>query len=462
MPCHPFDYEINPLVFSTREFTRIFDEEKRLQRWLDFEAALAAAQAELGVIPTDAAREINRKARIDQLDINALKEGYKKSRNSLIPLINALKDTCSQMAGQYVHFGATTQDVIDTCQVLELRECLSLIYRDMRGIETICIDLARKKIDTPIMARTHGQQALPSTFGMKVAVWAMETRRHIERLKEIASRLNVGQFGGAAGTLASLGDMARPVAEATLKRLGLALSHIPWHNSRDRIAEAANLCAIYCSTLEKIANEIYQLQKTEIGELEEPTPPGHAPASSAMPHKSNPVLCQRVQAIAGHIRHLSQVVMEAMVHEHERDPRKLWSEWLAMPQVCIYTGAVSHYMITVLSGLRIKEERMLKNLGLQGDLAVSEALVMALADTMGRMDAMAKVRTIVRAAQDTGASLKHMILTDPEIGPLVSGKDLSFLDHPELYTGCAIDMVEDCLNEIQSLRAKDPEPLWKP
>ena len=462
MPCHPFDFEINPLVFSTTEFTRIFDEKRRLQRWLDFEAALATAQAELRMIPADAAREIKSKAKIEHLDIEALKDGYKKSRNSLIPLIDALKDACSPETGQYVHFGATTQDVIDTCQILELRESLSLMYRDMKRIETICVDLASKNMDAPIIARTHGQQALPTTLGMKTAIWAAETRRHIERFKEVAKRLNVGQFGGAAGTLASLGDKARVVAEATLKHLGLILPSIPWHNSRDTIAEVAGLCAICCSTLEKIANEIYQLQKSEIRELEEPPPPGNAPASSAMPHKSNPVLCQRVQAIGGHVRHLSQVVMEAMVHEHERDPRRLWSEWLAMPQVCIYTGAALHYMITVLSGLRINKERMLKNLGLQGDLAVSEALVMTLSSIMGRMDAMAKVRNLVKMVQDTGASLKDFILADPDVGPLIAGKDLSFLDHPEIYTGCAANMVKDCLEEIRSMRAKDPESLWKP
>jgi adenylosuccinate lyase len=458
MPSHPIDFQINAGVFSTPELARIFDEKARYQRWLDFEAALAKVQAEVGVIPREAAEEIGRKAKLEHLDLEKVHNGYLHSRNSIIPLINGLRQACEANYGEYVHYGVTTQDVLDTAESLELRATLTVIYTDLRALELVCLDLAKRHRSTPMVARTHGQQALPTTFGLKVVVWVNELRRHIERIKSIYERVSAGQLGGAVGTLAALGPQALEIARRTLKLLGLDYASVAWHSSRDNIGELASIFSLLMTTLEKMANEVFQLQKTEIGELREPAP-DKAMASSTMPHKQNPVICERVVVLSRHVRYLAGTIVESMAHEHERDARCLWTEWLAMPQLCIYTGAGLRYVLDVMSSLEVRADRMLKNLYLQKSFITSEWLLFRLSSAIGRTRSSEKLHELSKKAAESGTSLKEAVADDPEIGSILSPEELAYLDHPERYIGHALQIVDQAVEDIERKRALDPEKL---
>lgn len=458
MPSHPFDFDIQADIFSTPEMTAIFAEWQRFSRWLEFEAALAATQAELGIIPAEAAAEIVAKASLHHLDLDAMRDGYQQSRNSLIPLINALRGACADGHGEFVHYGATTQDVLDTSQIMELRDTFRIIYRDLKAIEESLGRLARAHIATPMIGRTHGQQALPITFGLKCGVWLAEIRRHIERLKNLMPRLLVGQLSGAVGTMAALGEQGREVARQTLGKLGLDYTPISWHTSRDNIAEAASLMAIISASQEKIANEIIELGKNEIGELLEPAPAGAA-SSSTMPHKRNPVICQRIVVMSRQVRALSSTIIEAMIHEHERDGRAIWSEWLAMPQIAIYTGTILNYIKGVISDLEVRPENMARNLGLHGDMVLSEWLLFKLGSAIGKMKAQEVMQDLTGRARAEARSLKECVLADQEIAALLDQDDLAFLDHPEKYLGLAENLINDLLRDISAQQANDPEEL---
>ncbi len=458
MSVHPIDFQINQDVFSTPESKRIFDERAVIQRWLDFEAALAVVQGEEGLIPREAAKEIREKAKVDGLDLEMIRAGYEKSRNSLIPVLKALRAACSKDAGQYVHYGPTTQDVLDTAQIVGIRKALSIIYRDLREIEGRCLELAASHRSTPMVGRSHGQQALPITFGLKVAVWLKENRFNINRIKYLWSSMRYGQFGGAVGTLASLGGRGEVIAEKTLNMLGLDYDPLAWHTRRDAITELASMLSISTATLAKIANEIYQLQKTEIGELAEPPPKGQ-PASSTMPHKQNPVICQRVVAIFRHVSSLAPVVLQGMCQEHERDPRCLWSEWLAIPQICIYSATAANYMKAVLSGLKVSREHMIRNLRSQGDLIAAEWLLFKLANKIGKMNALDKLHALISTARATNKRLKDIILADEETGMFFEEKDLEILDQPERYTGNAQRIVDKVILDVEDARKLDPGSL---
>ena len=249
---------------------------------------------------------------------------------------------------------------------------------EIESLEKLLIDMARSHRETPMIGRTHGQQALPITFGLKIAIWVAEIRRHIERLISLGPRLFTIQLSGAVGTMAALGPQARSVAALSAEKLGLSSGVPNWHTSRDTVAEAATTYGLLCSTFEKIASEIVQLSKTEIGELAE-SAPEKAQSSSTMPHKSNPVISQRIAVLSRHSRALVNVVIDSMIHEHERDARALWSEWLATPQITIYTGTALQFLISVIENIEIRPERMLENLYRQKDLVVSEWLLFRLA-----------------------------------------------------------------------------------
>jgi len=457
MPSHPFDFEIQSDLFSTPELTAIFAEERRFNRWLQFEAALANAQAKLGIIPAAAAAEITSKSDLALLDSARIHQGYQRSRNSLIPLLQELRRTCADGHGDYVHYGATTQDVIDTSQILELRDTFRIIYRDIRRLEEVVMDLAKRHRTTPMIGRSHGQQALPITFGLKCAVWLNEIRRHIERIKHLLPRLLVGQLSGAVGSYAALGHNGREVAKLTMAGLGLQATPLSWHNSRDNLAEAASLMAIIAATFEKMANEVFELGKTEIGEILEPPPPGKS--SSTMPHKRNPVICQRVAVLSRQVRALSGTVVEAMIHEHERDGRALWSEWLAIPQISVYTGTALNYILTVFSGLEVAPERMLTNLYRHGDLVLSEWLQFRLESSIGKSRAQDKMTGLIAQTTRDGITLSEGVRKDLELSAIMSPEDFAFMAHPERYNGLSETLVDDLLIDLTRQRDQEPNEL---
>ncbi len=457
MVSHPFDFEIQTDLYSTSELTDIFSEQRRFNRWLEIEAALAQTQARLGIIPADAAHEISSRAHLDEIDHDLLREEYTRSRNSLIPLIKTLRRACGSVHGEFVHFGATTQDILDTSQVMELRDVFRILYRELRELETTLIGITREHLSTPMIGRTHGQHALPITFGLKTASWLGELRRHIERIKNMYPRIMTGQLSGAVGTMAALGPQGSEVSRQTLAELGLMSHPIGWHTSRDNIAEASSLMAMIASTSERIAGEIFALAKSEVGELQEPPPPGES--SSTMPHKRNPVLCQRISVMARHVRALNATVVDSMVQEHERDTRALWSEWLAIPQISVYTGTALHYINQVMAGLEIDTDRMAVNLELHSEMVMTEWLQFRLAESMGKTRAQAKVRSLLVKGAATGSSLKQCLLDDEETAELLNDEDLDRLGQPETYTGLSEEMVTLQLQEIEQMRQQDQMEL---
>ncbi len=458
MPAHPIDFQLQAGFYSTPELLDIFDEKTRVGRWLRIEATLAEVQGELGIIPQKAADEIVRKSKLENLDLSAVAKEYEQSRNSLMPVIKILKQVCDDGYCEFVHFGITTQDVLDTAQILEQKDALAVIYRDLRKLESLLIDLTRRHRDTPMIGRTHGQQALPMTFGLKLVIWVAEIRRHIERLISLGPRLFTIQLSGAVGTMAALGPQARKVATLTAEKLGLSSSMPNWHTSRDTIAEAASTYGLICSTLEKIASEIVQLSKTEIGELAE-VAPDKAQSSSTMPHKKNPVISQRIAVLSRHSRALVSVVTESMIHEHERDARALWSEWLAMPQIAIYSGTALHFLISVLQNMEIRPDRMLENLYRQKELVVSEWLLFKLAGKMGKTRAQEKVQALIKLVEGGNRIFKDILLEDPEIGPFIAKENLEYLEKPERYCGLAAETVDDTLSEVAAKQKQDPETI---
>jgi adenylosuccinate lyase len=258
--------------------------------------------------------------------------------------------------------------------------------------------------------------------------------------------------------MAALGPQAMEVARGTLNLLGLEYSKVAWHSARDNIGELASVFSLLVTTLAKVANEIFQLQKTEIGELIEPAPAG-AVASSTMPHKKNPVICQRVVALSRHVRSLTGTIMESVAHEHERDGRSLWAEWLAVPQLCIYTGTALQYMLDVTSGLEVRVDRMLTNLHLQKSLITSEWLLFRLSGAIGKMKSLEKLHELSNKAMDSGISFKEAVVNDPEIGSLLARDEMAFLDQPERYLGHAVQIVEQAIEDIERERELDPEKL---
>jgi adenylosuccinate lyase len=375
-----------------------------------------------------------------------------------MPVVKALRNACDDNHGEFVHFGATTQDVLDTGQIIELREVLRILFRDLQALQESLGKLIEEHRRTPMIGRSHGQQALPITFGLKCAVWLAEIARHKERVIALAPRLFIGQLSGAVGSMAALGDQGRQVARRTLERLELNYAPVSWHTSRDNIAEAANLMAMICSSLEKIANEVVELGKNEIGELREPAPAG-AVSSSTMPHKRNPVLSQRVAVLARQVRALAPTVTEAMVHEHERDGRAIWSEWLAIPQISIYTGTALNYIKEVVSGLEVVPEKMIDNLRLHGDMVLSEWLLFKLGASVGKMQAQELMQGLTTEARSASRSLKECALADNATAALLNEDDLDFLDHPEKYLGLAESMIDDLLQDLKERQANYPDQL---
>lgn len=462
MPSHPIDFTIQSLIYSTEESAQLFDEKKRFARWLDFEAALASSQAELGIIPHEAADIICSKAHLEALDILRITQEYTVNRNSLVPVLKALRDACGKH-GDYVHFGATTQDAIDTGQIMELRDSLTIIYRDCRDIEASLLSLATQHRKTPMIGRTHSQHAMPITFGLKISIWLAELRRHIERLKSLAERVLCGQLGGAVGTMAALGPHGFMLSKLTMAKLGLISSLGPWHTSRDNIAETCAVFSMLTATAAKIANEIFQLGKNEILELREPAAPGKSAGSSTMPHKRNPVLCERTAVLATHVRALSQITQEAMIHENERDPRALWSEWLAVPQICIYTATALNYIKQITDHLEVFPERMLKNIHLYKDSILSEWLLFKISSILNdKAAALNLVQSLAAEAQLSGTPLKNLVVNNTIIGAQFSPSDLLFFEAPEHYIGLAPEIVDATLCDIQSKRDNDPLTIGCP
>src|SRR5271165_462788 len=357
--------------------------ENRWQAWLDVEVALARAQAELGIIPADAAEAIARSARLEKLDRARIDEGFARTGHTIVPLVWELSRVVGERHGGWVHWGATTQNITQTGDLLVLRQAHGIFLRLIGDALSAMADLAERGADMPIAGRTHGQHALPATFGYKPAVWIDEMLRHVERLQQAAPRLFVAMLGGGAGTFASLGAQGPAVQAGMGKHLGMLPMRVPSRTLGDHLAENICLFGLLAATSGKATREIYTLMKTEFGEVEEPVPPGTV-GSSTMPQKRNPKLCQDIIAASAEIRSCVPLALEAMQTEHEADRTTSLVMEAAEARACIATGDMLTRLVEVLKGLRLDPARMRKNLDLGGGLIMAEAVMLDLGAAIGR------------------------------------------------------------------------------
>ena len=447
MPSHISESRIHGGAYSSPEFAAIFSDTNQVQKWLDVETALAATQAQMGIIPHEAAREIARVASVELLDLDALGRESMETGHILVPTIRALEALCADGWGEYVHYGVTTQDILDTGLILQVRDAWGLVVQRLRGIRGHLLTLALRYKHTPMVARTHGQQALPTTFGYKVAVWVDEIDRHLERFDEAYARVMVGNLTGAVGTLAALGPQGLEVQRRTLEGLGLAAPLSSWHSARDRILEAAWLLVQASATLGRVANEIYHLQRTEIDEVREGRRAGQV-GSSTMPHKQNPSTVDLISALSRLVRAQMLALTDAAFQLHERDGTTWRIEWAALPELFIYAGALLARMEGVLlAGLDVRETRMRSNLDLLGGLILSERIMLALAPRFGKQTAHQLVHEIALMAQAEGRSFREALLSDQRLHGCFTRQALDELLDPTAYTGLAVEMVDLVANK---------------
>jgi 3-carboxy-cis,cis-muconate cycloisomerase len=403
---------------------------------LDVEAALARAQARLGLIPAAAAAEITARARLERFDLDAIRRGTELAGYPIVPLVRALSQACDGDAGRYVHWGATTQDIVDSALVLQIRDALALLEGDLDTILRRLGELSQQYRDTPMAGRSHLQHALPITFGFKCAVWLSALQRHRRRLAALRGELLVVQFGGAVGTLASLGEGGIAVLAALAEELDLATPPIAWHVARDGLAEAVCFLGLLTGSLGKIATDIALLMQTEVGEVAEPHREGRG-GSSTMPQKRNPIASELVLAAAKNVRQLVPVMLDAMLQDHERATGPWHAEWLALPQAFALTAGALHHMRDLLEGLSVDPARMRRNLDATRGMITAEAVMMALAPALGREEAHHLVAAACHQALATGSHLLEVLRAEPRVTAHLSRAQLEALLDPERYTGLA-------------------------
>jgi 3-carboxy-cis,cis-muconate cycloisomerase len=452
-----FAYEgrLNDPLTSTAAMLAVFAPKATVQRMLDVEAALAQALAKAGVIPLDAVAPIEAACQADRIDAAALTEAAARAGNLAIPLVKQLTARVGEQsteAAKYVHWGATSQDIIDSGMVLQLRDALGLIEA---GVDTLCAALAHqaaKYRDTPMVGRTWLQQALPITLGLKFAQWLDALERHRERLVQLRVRALALQFGGAAGTLASLGDAAQPVAEALAEALSLPLPSVPWHTQRDRIAEAATVLGLLTGTLGKIARDVSLQMQTEIGELSEPSSSGKG-GSSTMPHKRNPVGCAAALTAAARVPALVATMLGAMVQEHERALGGWQAEWETLPEIARLCAGALQNITEIAAGLDVDAARLAKNLDLTHGLILGEAVMLALGGSLGRLRAHELVEHAARVAVDSGRPLRQVLADMPDVTCVLDERQLDSLFDPANYSGQARQFVDAVLERYRGARA---------
>lgn len=432
-------------LFATDEMQKVFSDENLVQKWLDTEVALAVSEAKLGIIPQKAADEIKKKGKAELLDIPSIGEFYKSSI-TIVPLLKAFKVVLEDNAGEYVHWGATSQDIVDTGLMLQIKEAHAIILDKVRKSELAARKLAEKYRDTVMAGRTHVQHALPITMGFKAAVWAAEFGRHVERLKECEERLFIGQFSGAVGTLASLEKRGLEVQALMMKELGLNQPVIAWHSARDHIAEFINLLALIASTVAKISHEVLTLQRTETAELEEPFFMGKV-GSSTMPHKRNPQVCENVIALTRSVRSIAPLAVESMNCEHERDWSCEIAEWEFVPRACMLLDTALLKNLDIMENMIVYPQHMERNLHILKGLMLSESVMMQLGEKLGRMSAHEIVYETCMAAFEKDQNMLDSLMNNPKVNKFFSKAEIENMLDPKKYTGLAGEFVDRVLQK---------------
>ena len=416
--------------------------ENRWQAWLDVEAALARAQEELGIIPEGAATAIGHAAHLELLDRAHIDEGFARTGHTIVPLVWELSRVTGEPYGGWVHWGATTQNITQTGDLLVLRQAHGIFLRLIGEALSALADLAERGAEMPIAGRTHGQHALPATFGYKPAVWIDEMIRHVERFRQAAPRIFVAMLGGGAGTFASLGAQGPAVQAALAKHLGMQPMRVPSRTLGDHLAENICLMGLVAATSAKIAREIYTLMKTEFSEVEEPVPPGTV-GSSTMPQKRNPKLCQDIIAAAAEIRACVPLGFEAMQGEHEADRTTSLVMEAAEARAAIALGDALARLVEVLQGLRLDPARMRRNLDLGGGLIMAEAVMLNLGAKIGRQHAHDVVYDAAQAAFVEGRAFAELLAADPRVTAHLDRDAIAGLLDPTAYTGLCAEMARD-------------------
>ncbi|MCF5032297.1 3-carboxy-cis,cis-muconate cycloisomerase [Pseudomonas syringae] len=435
--------------FMQPEMREIFSDEGRVQGMLDFEAALARAQARVGLIPPEVVADIELSCDARLFDFDALAIAIGSAGNSAIPLVKALGKQIaarSAEAERYVHMGATSQDVMDSGLILQLRRAIVLLEHDLTRLADAMAEQAKHHAGTPLAGRTWLQQATPVTLGMKIAGWLGAVTRHRQRLNEIKPRLLCLQFGGASGSLAALGDQAFSVAEALAGELQLALPEQPWHTQRDRLVEFASLLGLIAGSLGKLGRDVSLLMQTEVGEVFEPSAPGKG-GSSTMPHKRNPVGAAVMISTATRAPGLVATMLAAMPQEHERSLGLWHAEWETLPELCCLVSGSLQQALQVIPGLQVDAERMAVNLQSTKGLVLAEAVSIALAQRIGRDAAHHLVEQCCRRAVEQGAHLRQVLGETPQVSEQFSSDELDRLLDPAHYLGQARHWVERAVAE---------------
>jgi 3-carboxy-cis,cis-muconate cycloisomerase len=452
MSVNPADSLLLGGLFGSDEMRAIFGERGFVQKMLDVEAALARTEARLGIIPDAAAQAITAAAQVERLSLKELGESTRTVGAPVVALVKALGHAAGGDADRYVHWGATTQDIMDTAVVLQMRDGLALVERRLRALIAALADHARQRRATVMAGRSFLQHALPITFGYKCAVWLAPFLDHLTRLEQLRARVLVVQFGGAVGTLASLGTKGREVTLGLAQELGLAAPDSPWHVNRERPAEVACFLGLVAGSLAKIATDTALLMQSEVGEAAEPYEAGRG-GSSTMPQKRNPVASAYIIAAARGVHALAPQMLAAMAQDHERATGTWQSEWLALPQIFTLADGALVHGVALARGLTIDAERMRRTLESQQGLIMAEAVMMALAERIGRSAAHHAVQHACARALDERRPLVDVLAQDAAVTAAFDRAALARLTDPGRYLGEALAVVDRVLARVAATSA---------
>jgi 3-carboxy-cis,cis-muconate cycloisomerase len=449
MPATIIDSAIFGNIFSTQAMRQVWSDENRTRKYLDIEAALARVQARLGIIPEKAAAEIARNCRLGKIDLQKLRAQTERIGYPVLGVVQQIVELCADGLGEWCHWGATTQDITDTATVLQIREGLELIDADLAAISASMAGLARRHRDTPMIGRSNLQQAVPVTFGYKVAGLLSAIERHRARLAELRPRVLMGEFAGAAGTLASIEKGGLETQAGLMQELGLAQPVIAWHTIRDTIAEVGCFLGLVTGTLGKLAMDVKLMMQTEVGEVYEPFAHGRG-SSSTMPQKRNPISSCYIHACAAVVRQHVAALLDAMVADHERSTGPWEIEWIALPEAFLLTAGALNQAKLVVAGLDVDAKRMRENLELTRGLVVSEAVMMGLAPYLGRERAHDLVYDVCREAIEQDRPLRDLLAENRELAKHVERSRLAQLCEPANYLGLSGVMVDRVLERLDN------------
>jgi 3-carboxy-cis,cis-muconate cycloisomerase len=437
-------------LFSTPPMSAAFSPRAHVRGMLRFEAALAHAEARVGIIPQEAAAIIAANCREELFDVAALYREAAVAGTPAIPLVRKLTARVAGDAQKYVHWGATSQDAIDTALMLQMRDGIDLLVSGLLDVCSACAALAEQYRRTPMAGRTLLQQALPITFGLKAARWLALSTRQVRALRERRDRSLAVQLGGAAGTLASLGDNGLRVVELLAAELNLPVPDLPWHSERDRVAEIAATLGIVSGAMAKIASDVVLLAQTEVGEVSEGAAPGKG-WSSAMPQKHNPVDAVNAIASARLAVGVVPVILSAMAQEHERAVGGWQAEWAAIPDLFRFTASAVEGVRSMVASLQVDPARMRANLDLGGGLIMAESLTMALAQHMGRPEAYRIVQAVCNQVAGSGGNLRQAALADVRVNSVLSPEEIDQALDPTRYLGSADAFIDRALEAYENM-----------